>query len=334
MGTKSLASATLVKEPLKCSEGVRKQTRTPATTVGKKGAGRRVKGANYPFLGNIQHSPLGVYVVLAFFFSWGAWIPLLSHRITFASKLWKLTYIAGLSGPLLAALLVSFAMGGRAAAETLLKRGLIWKLKARWYLVALALPPLLMMGGWYMAAAVGQRHPQWEMPSLSLLPMTFVIMALRGGPLNEEFGWRGFLLPKLLERFSPFNASLILAPVWTLWHLPLWFLPGVPHKYWPFGLFALLVVPITFLFTWLYCRGKGSVLISILFHASFNTAIHYLPLLPPRHSSLVPFEMWVGLTWVLTALIVVSNSKVWFSQPVSKPKALLKASTPSLVYHR
>ncbi|MDB6031100.1 MAG: Abortive infection protein [Verrucomicrobiales bacterium] len=261
-------------------------------------------------------------------------MPLLSYRIAFTSKLWKLTYIAGLSGPLLAALLVSFAIGGRTAAEALLKQGLIWKLKSRWYFAALALPPFLMMGGWYMAASIGQTHPEWEMPSLSLLPLTFLIMVLRGGPLNEEFGWRGFLLPKLLERFSPFEASLIVAPIWTVWHLPLWFLPGVPHKYWPFGLFALLIVPITFLFTWLYCRSKGSVLIAILFHASFNTAIHYLPLLPPRHSSLVPFKMWVGLAWVLTALIVAKDSKVWFGQPAPKPKALLKGSAPSLVYHR
>ena len=36
------------------------------------------------------------------------------------------------------------------------------------------------------------------------------LVAFLLGPLGEEAGWRGFLLPRLLERYSPLMASLML----------------------------------------------------------------------------------------------------------------------------
>jgi uncharacterized protein len=39
--------------------------------------------------------------------------------------------------------------------------------------------------------------------------------------LGEEPGWRGWFLPKLRERCGPFAATLLLFPVWLLWHLPM-----------------------------------------------------------------------------------------------------------------
>jgi hypothetical protein len=37
----------------------------------------------------------------------------------------------------------------------------------------------------------------------------------------------GYVLPRLQSQMSALSASLILAPIWALWHLPLW-LTGAP----------------------------------------------------------------------------------------------------------
>ncbi|WP_455222096.1 CPBP family intramembrane glutamic endopeptidase [Kaarinaea lacus] len=37
---------------------------------------------------------------------------------------------------------------------------------------------------------------------------------------GEEPGWRGWLQPRLQQRHSPFVATLILTPVWAIWHVP------------------------------------------------------------------------------------------------------------------
>ena len=54
----------------------------------------------------------------------------------------------------------------------------------------------------------------------------YLFFALISGPLNEEFGWRGFSLDHLLARFGFTKGSLILGFVWGIWHLPWYFYEG------------------------------------------------------------------------------------------------------------
>jgi len=54
----------------------------------------------------------------------------------------------------------------------------------------------------------------------------YLFLAVVSGPLNEEFGWRGFALDKLFIRFSFWKGSAILGFIWGIWHLPWFFYPG------------------------------------------------------------------------------------------------------------
>ncbi|HUR46737.1 MAG TPA: type II CAAX endopeptidase family protein [Candidatus Saccharimonadales bacterium] len=278
----------------------------------------------------ISFNPITSYVVLTFLLSWGFWAPMVFLHVHFSNPLWSLLYVAGLSGPLFAAAAVTLGSEGWPGLFQLARRTFQWKASPLCYAVALGLLPLLMGVAWFLSAEMGETHPSWVMPSLSLLPFTFVIMTLRGGPLNEELGWRGFLLPRLLRKYNPFMASLILGVIWGAWHLPLWLLSGIPHPYWPYHLFLMLVISCTFLFTWLYRKSKGSVLLAILFHASINTGIHYLPILPPRHPTLVPFEWWVALTWLVAGVIIIKERQIWFSRNPALVPALERAGDESL----
>ena len=38
---------------------------------------------------------------------------------------------------------------------------------------------------------------------------------------GEEFGWRGYMLPRLARRFTPRKAVLLHAIIWWAWHLPI-----------------------------------------------------------------------------------------------------------------
>ena len=44
----------------------------------------------------------------------------------------------------------------------------------------------------------------------------FAMILIAGGPLGEEFGWRGFLLPKLEERLRPDLSGIIVGVVWGM----------------------------------------------------------------------------------------------------------------------
>jgi membrane protease YdiL (CAAX protease family) len=91
-----------------------------------------------------------------------------------------------------------------------------------------------------------------------------------GGPLGEEFGWRGYALPALLDRHGPITSSLILGFIHAFWHLPIWFVIGEGSRDMPFWLFTINVVSQTPIYTWLYLSGKRSVWPVIIFHTTQN----------------------------------------------------------------
>jgi uncharacterized protein len=66
-------------------------------------------------------------------------------------------------------------------------------------------------------------------PANSNVPLffaNFLLVFIAGGPLGEEFGWRGYALPAMQEYMSWRSASLLLGTIWGIWHLPLLFLTG------------------------------------------------------------------------------------------------------------
>jgi membrane protease YdiL (CAAX protease family) len=54
----------------------------------------------------------------------------------------------------------------------------------------------------------------------------FAMFTLVFGPLPEELAWRGYALDRLQMRWNALMSSLMLEGVWTVWHLPLFFIKG------------------------------------------------------------------------------------------------------------
>lgn len=55
-----------------------------------------------------------------------------------------------------------------------------------------------------------------------MIPLAVLVNPLMGLPqcLGEELAWRGWLLPKLTERFGQLRAVLLTGLIWGLWHAP------------------------------------------------------------------------------------------------------------------
>jgi len=262
--------------------------------------------------------PLSSFTVLTFLWSWSFWLFLAWRGIDYELRLWKYLYVAGLSGPLVASFAMRLIAGGKSGLWEFLQKILYWRFSPGLYALAILSGPALVLAtvGIYDLIAPGKI----ELPHLTIRmgAVVFGYMILRGGPGNEEFGWRGLVLPALLQRWSPFRATLILIPIWAVWHCPLWWLRGLPHQFWPFSFFVMVLAPISFLFTWLYLQSRGSVLTAILFHSSINSAIHFLPILPPRYPGLGPFVLWIAITWAVGLLVLWLDRKRWFTAPANQ----------------
>ncbi|HKV64589.1 MAG TPA: type II CAAX endopeptidase family protein [Candidatus Acidoferrum sp.] len=117
----------------------------------------------------------------------------------------------------------------------------------------------------------------------------------------EEPGWRGFLLPRLQQRFSPLLASLLVWFPWALWHAPLDF-----HRPFRFTLLNYLLIrvvfliPITIILTWFYNRSGANLLSVVIFHAAMNTFPFVLPNYPPAYALVILF-----------AIIVIFTDRMW-----------------------
>lgn len=98
------------------------------------------------------------------------------------------------------------------------------------------------------------------------LPSAIPLIIL--GPLSEEFGWRGFLQKRVNKEFSPVTGSLIIGATWSLWHLPLFFMPGTSqHDFnMPFLPFLVAVTSSSFIYTYVFLKSNGSLFSALFLH--------------------------------------------------------------------
>jgi membrane protease YdiL (CAAX protease family) len=203
----------------------------------------------------VRKHPLIAFFVLAYLLTW--WIyPLL--------KFSPLLGIFGLFGPALAAIIMAAVTEGKAGVKALLSRVVLWRVSLPWYVVALGLPTVLSIATAALAYLLGTTE---FIRVGALTPIELVLfMAIVG----EELGWRGYALPRLLEKRSPLTASVILGVLWGLWHIPTFLVPGTPQYGLPMSAFVLLTVEYSILMTWVFLHTRGSVLIATLFHGAIN----------------------------------------------------------------
>jgi len=125
----------------------------------------------------------------------------------------------------------------------------------------------------------------WEnnfMTKLAFVPM--VLMALEGtyfsgrSALGEEIGWRGYLVPRLLEQYKPNTVSLFVGVVWAVWHYPI-MLTGDYGSDTPvlFQLlcFTLMIVGVNFIYTWFRIKS-GNMWTGVLLHTAGNLYIFHV----------------------------------------------------------
>ncbi len=207
----------------------------------------------------VRRFPLVAYFVLAYALTW--WVyPLLRFN--------PLIGLFGLFGPALAAIIVTAVTEGRPGVRALLGRIVRWRVPVPWYLVALGLPTVLSLLAASLSAWLGPAI--LRVGILSVLDFVLVVLVL-----GEELGWRGYALPKLMQRFSPLVASLILGVLWGLWHLPTFFIAGTPQYQQPVVAFLIMTTAYSILLSWVFLHTRGSVLIATLFHGAINVSQGY-----------------------------------------------------------
>ena len=226
----------------------------------------------------VKHNSILSYVLLAYGITWLIALPLvLSYLGIIALEIpFALHYILPF-GPMLSALIVTAVMSGTSGPREILTRMSKWRVKPIWFLIALISVWILYFVSSTIIVLIGQPWPDLSIfGNVLYLPyLTFVgawlLWTFTFG-IGEETGWRGFLLPRLQVKYGPLTASLIVSIIWAGWHIPMFLynenliaLGLMGTIFWVIGLMFGSI-----LLTWLYNSSKGSILMTALWHGTYN----------------------------------------------------------------
>lgn len=138
----------------------------------------------------------------------------------------------------------------------------------------------------------------------------FLLLSFVSGPLNEEFGWRGYSLDRLFIRFGYVKSNLILGFIWSIWHL-FWYLnPGQAQYHWlQHSLLSALsyipsVILLNFVVSYIYVNNNRSIFSGLFVHMISNFITAQLLI-----SMSVETEMVIrGVSIVMCLIVAIYSS--------------------------
>ena len=246
----------------------------------------------------LGRSPLLTFFAIVFGFTWSLGAISVLARDWLDAHLGPITathpaFILAVYAPSLTAIGLTAFIEGRSGLKTLVGRVAPWRVRWHWSaLLLIGLPVSALAVSRLIGSATG--HPVDPLNLPALLAAALPALLLDPGPLGEELGWRGFVLPRMLERRPPLAASLVLGGIWGLWHLPGFLQPGIIQSALPVPVFLLAILAMSVLSTWLFVNAGGSVVPSILLHWIGNS----FRLLG------IPFEVGAGVAAAWAVAIV------------------------------
>ncbi len=227
------------------------------------------------------------YLIIAFGLAWSTWE--LTIRLGISVLSWQFTICAipGSFAPAIAAVIVRKWITPEGFADA----GLSLHVRSwRYYLFAWLLPLIVAFVVTAEAITLGLAQPDFSLSravadgaaghdvaslsgvGLAIIPQVLVFALVATPTLwGEEFGWRGYLQPRLVTK-SPEIAALYTGVIWGVWHWPLT-LRGYDFPDRPiFGSFLLVALAIlmSYIFEWLREKSK-TIWAPSLAHASTNT---------------------------------------------------------------
>lgn len=289
----------------------------------------------------------------AILFSWCSWIPFGASQAGLIDIQipWEIVLL-GQFGPSLMAIMFVYFFGGAKQLKAFFNKSLNFHIKIKWFIIPLVTTPLIGLLCLLFSSIIGISIPtlydfiHWPMAyaedygsggpytlqgelvyNLGLINyiksivlkgplaavMVFILLTLITGPISEEFGWRGFVLPRLLSEKTQLKSSIILGLLWGFWH--------TGPDFWTFvfeaKIYAIIypiaivmgTIPLSILFTSLYVQTKGSLIPIMIFHASFNGTLYIFTLVWESQSFFITSAELIAGLWILSFFIIWKNKE-------------------------
>lgn len=267
---------------------------------------------------------LVAYFALAYGISWGAmlaYLAVIGFDLAALGPDVRLLFLGFmLAGPSMAGVIMTAVVEGRRGFADMFRRLRRLRVGLRWYAFALLPIPIALLVILLPLSA-------WV--SAEYTP-TFFAFGIAAGLLAgffEEIGWTGFATPRLLERYSPLRAGLILGLAWGAWHALGDFSGNVPAlsvSDWAVRMVVYWMVPLAcwrILMTWAYAHHR-SLTLGMVMHAGYTGWLVTFTMEMPAATG--PDQLlWEALfaTAIVVLTVVVVRTQYAVRRPLPLPVA-------------
>jgi hypothetical protein len=224
-----------------------------------------------------------------------------------------------------AGIILAAVESGRVGVSELARRGLIWRVQIRWWIFAIVFTGIislltLMVSNW---TSVEKASLAGAVPWYEIFSMAIVLTLFAG--LGEEYGWRGYLVPRLQARHTALVTGLIIGAFHTLWHLPMFFMPSQSQYEWAqriglvpaFLAYMVCVTAWAIQMIWVFNNTRGSVLLSAVIHGFGNMWMGGFFDLHTR-AGIKGSLILTALMVIASAIIVVATGPTNFSRKLQR----------------
>ena len=261
-----------------------------------------------------------IYFVATFVWTWSFWGLAILTGASMESGQGVALLLLGVTGPMVTGITFVYLTRDKEGRRDYWNRIINFKsISSKWYLVIFLFVPALHLLSALLDVLIGGGGTTWGEAALGMVsnPLSLIASILFASliPFIEELGWRGYVLDRLQEKQSALTSSLSLGVLWSVWHLPMFFIEGSYQaglgigtlEFW---MFFLSIVPLTFVFTWIYNNTKRSTLAVILFHAMVNFTGELIAL--SKNADTI-----YSLSWFVVAIAITA---IWGTQTFTGKK--------------
>ena len=173
-------------------------------------------------------------------------------------------------GPALAAITITYLTNRKSGVKNLCQKLIPSKKHWEWYLFLPVIASVITFTS-FLIRGLSFIHlssiiaDNWFMLLGHLILQTLII------GMGEELGWRGWLLPKLTDKYSLAVSILFISIIWGLWHFPILLSGPAIVMPWLYLLFSASII-----LTWIWLKVKGNIAVLVIAHASLNSAQFFL----------------------------------------------------------
>jgi len=212
------------------------------------------------------------FFLTTFAFSWGIFAGALAFDFAQSPIV-----ILGVWGPTLSAIFVTAMFYGKDGLKRFFARMNV-RQGLKWFLPLLGFFLVIGLAGRFIGSVATGIEFEPKFWGWAWVAQVLIMQTLIPG-LGEEFGWRGFALQRLQHIMTPFRATMVIAFFHLLWHAPTYWLGQGMHNV-PMIWAIFFLLPWTVLFTWAYNKSRGSIMVSVFFHATMGATLSYAAFLP------------------------------------------------------